>query len=348
MRNPNGYGSVINLGKSRRNPWAVRKSFWVEGKQEYRYIGYHPTKKEAMQALAKEQIQPTSPKTNITFTEIYEEWKETPAFKNISKQTQDNYTAAYKHLVALHKSKFTDIRTANMQKIIDNLKSKPDKDGNQNLLSKSSKNKVKLLCGLLYKYAMQNDICNKSYAEFIKLSKENKKKKDIFDDLEIKKFKDNGAMPFVDTIIILIYTGLRINELLSLTKISVNLKAMTLTGGLKTDAGKDRVVPIHPEALPYIIKLCNNAKDTLIFKDENEPITANYYRKYIYYPLLDTLNIARKTPHATRHTCATLLARGGADTNSIKMILGHTKYSFTADTYTHTDIGFLREQMNKA
>lgn len=347
MKNPNGYGAVIYLGKNRRKPWAVRVTDKIiDGKQTYRYISYHATKKEAVKALAKEQIQPTSPKANITFSEIYEEWKLTPAFTAISKQTQDNYTAAYSHLKTLHGAKFTDVRTGNMQTIIDNLRTAPDKEGNTKALSKSTKEKVKLLCGLLYKYAMQNDICNKNYAEFIKIAKEEKKEKEVFTDIEIKKIEQCN-LPYADTVLILIYTGLRISELLQLTKFNVDLKNSTIIGGLKTDAGKDRIVPIHLKAFPLIKKWYSKATDTLIFKGENEPITPNYYRKYIYYPLLEQLEIDQKTPHATRHTCATLLAKAGADTNAIKMILGHTDYAFTADTYTHTDVEFLKTELSK-
>lgn len=343
LRNPNGYGSVIYLGDRRRKPWAVRVSTWENEEQTFRYISYHETKTEALKALAQEQICPSSPKANITFKELFEEWKDTPAFKDIGNKTQSNYEIAYRYFEPLYKMKFTEIRTSHMQKIIDELKSAPNKEGKTRPLSGSSKSKAKILCGLLYKYAMQNDICNKNYAEFIKVVKGDKKEKEIFSDEEIKILQDNDNIPYVDTILILIYTGLRINELLTLSKHGVDLEAMTITGGLKTDAGRDRTVPIHPKILPYIKKWYDKATDRLIFKGENEPVYDNFYRKDIYYPILELLAISKKTPHSTRHTCATLLARFGADTNSIKLILGHTDYAFTADTYTHTDAGQLGE-----
>ena len=123
MRLPNGYGSVIKLGGRRRKPWAVRVTDgFIEKKQVYRYLAYYETKTEAMSRLANEQICPTSPKANITFSELYKEWKETPAYTDLSKQTQDNYTAAYSHLEPLHKIKFNDIRTIDIQKLIDKRK----------------------------------------------------------------------------------------------------------------------------------------------------------------------------------------------------------------------------------
>lgn len=60
MKNPNGYGSVINLGKGRRRPWAARVTtglVYDEKKdkliQRYKYIGYADTRKEAHQILAE-------------------------------------------------------------------------------------------------------------------------------------------------------------------------------------------------------------------------------------------------------------------------------------------------------
>lgn len=347
MKNPNGYGGIIKLGGKRRNPWAVRVTRgWEDGRQVYDYISYHPTQKEAAKALADYQINPISPKHNITLSELFDEWKVTPAYTTISSQLQDNYNAAYKHLSSLHNNKFTELRTAHYQKVIDNMTRK-DKNGEIIPLSKSSKSKAKVLVSLLYKYAMENDICNKNYAEFIRLDKEPKQGKEIFSDLEIQKLINNDKIPYVDTILILIYTGMRIGELLGLTKFAVDLKNNTITGGLKTDAGKDRVIPIHPKIQKYVRKWYSQSQGPLIFKDDYTPISPDYYRKYIYYPLLEQLEISRKTPHATRHTCATLLAKSGADTLAIKQFLGHTDYSFTANVYTHENIEFLQSEIQK-
>ena len=337
LKKPNGYGSVIKLGGRRKKPWAVRVTdAIVDGKQIFRYISYHETKTEALKALAMEQICPTSPKAKITLNELFEEWTDTAKFKNISKQTRDNYTAAYKHLNSIKNVKFTDLRTSHFQKIIDEL----DR-------SKSTKSKIKILISLLYKYAMQNDICNKNYADFILLDKEERQEKEIFTDIEIQKFWDNANMPFVDTILIMIYSGMRISEMLELTKFNVDFENNIITGGLKTDAGKNRIIPIHPKILGFVKKYYNNATDKLFVKDDGTPLLTNYYRKYIYYPILEKLQMPKRTPHCCRHTFATLMSRNHVDTLAIQQIIGHSDYAFTADVYTHSDISFLKDAINK-
>lgn len=349
-KNPNGYGSIIKLPGRRRRPWAVRVTDgFINKKQKYRYVGYYETLTAAKEALAKEQIYPTSPKANITFSELYNEWLDTPAFKDISKQTQDNYTSAYKHLSKLYKVKFVDLRAKHYQNIIDEL----DR-------SKSTKQKIKILCGLLYKYAMQNDIINKNYAEFIKIKSEEKTQKSVLTHDDIKILEENAnKIRYVDTILILIYTGLRIGEMMELKRGAVDLKNKTITGGLKTDAGRDRIVPISNKIFNYVKKWCDgcsSANDYIFVREDGKRITPNYYRKYIFYDVLEKLGIIEPveegekrtlTPHSTRHTCATLLAESGADVNAIKLILGHTDYAFTADVYTHTDVSKLSEAINK-
>ena len=321
VRNPNGFGTIVYLGDNLRRPWAIRVTDkWVNGKQKRRYIGYYALEREARNALDNYNRSPTI-RSNATFKELYDEWS-AGQFKRISKQTVDNYRAAFIHLAPLHKLKFCEIRAAQMQAVIDSL----DR-------SRSTKEKVRLLCNQLYKFAMENDIVHKNYAEFIKLNKEEKTAKKIFTDIEIKKLFDNDGVDWVDSILVMIYTGMRIQEMLNLTRFDIDLENMMIRGGIKTDAGKDRVIPIHPKIQKYIIERCKS--------DRLFPLKQSHYREGIYYPILEQLGIEKKSPHSCRHTFATLLARAKVDTLAIEQLMGHTDYAFTANVYTHTDVDFL-------
>lgn len=346
LKKPNGYGSVIKLSGRRRKPWALRiTDSIVDGKQIYRYISYHETKTEALQALAQEQICPTSPKSKITFSELFEEWKTTKAYTLLSKDTQYCYDGAYNHYKEIYNITFAQLRTAHYQKCIDSAKKTvKDKDIP---LSHSAKRQMKVLAGLLYKYAMENDIVSKNYAQFIKLDKIEKTSHKIFSDDEINKLFDNDNLPGADIVLILLYTGMRINELLGLKKSGIDLVFKTVTGGLKTDAGKDRTIPIHPKIYKYIEKYYNNAIDYLFMRDEHNRLSDNYFRKNMYKPLLDALEIEQKPIHSTRHTFATNLTKNGVNTKAIEELMGHSDYSFTADTYTTVDIKFLSSAINK-
>lgn len=341
IRNPNGYGSVYKLKGRRRRPWIARVTVgWTpEGKQLYQTIGYFATKQEGLNALALYRVNPVSPRANITLGELYEEWSANK-YKNISKSTRDNYIAAWKYLQPLSKAKVKDIRTTHLQTVIDKCVEKG--------LSNSTLEKIRVLAVMLYDYAIKNDIVNKNYAKFIELPKAEKTPKDRFTELEIKQIeKAADSVPWADTILILIYTGMRISELLGLTKFNVDLEKQLITGGVKTEAGKNRIIPIHPKILKYIRYWYEKNGETLICRDDGKRISVDYYRKKLYYPALEAIGVRRLNPHACRHTFASLLAEAGVETIYIQKIIGHTDYAFTANEYTHLEIEALRREINK-
>ena len=96
-----------------------------------------------------------------------------------------------------------------------------------------------------------------------------------------------------------------------------------------------------------MINRCNNSSAYVFSLENGSRMSDNYFRSKLYKPLLNTLKIEYKTIHSTRHTCATLLTECGANTEAITRILGHSNYAFTADTYTHVDIDFLKENIEK-
>lgn len=332
-------GTVYKLSGKRRRPWIARVTTgWeiVNGKpkQLYQTVGYFEEKRQAMDALALHRINPVSPKANITLKELYEEWSKTK-YEYISKSTVDNYKAGWKHLSKFGSVKFKELRTAHVQSVIDKCyKAK---------MSRSSLEKIKIVASMLYGYAMQNDIVNKNYAEFITLPKIEKEEKLIFSDLEIQKLEKSEDTTWVDTILILIYTGMRINEFLGLTKFNVNIDTGVITGGLKTDAGKNRAIPIHPKIFKHIKKWYDKGGEYLICNEQGKRIRDKYYREKLYYPALKSVGARELNPHCCRHTFASLMRKVGADTKAIQVLMGHTKYSFTADTYTHTDIDELKK-----
>lgn len=218
-------------------------------------------------------------------------------------------------------------------------------------LSRSSMEKFKTLAVLLWEDAMANDIVDRNYGSMIDLPKARTAKKPTFTDIEIntiKKAADAGDI-WAGTIMILLYTGMRVGEMVKLTRFNLDLDNWVITGGIKTDAGKDRAMPIHPKIRDYVLWWVNNPGPRLIHR-EGKTISVDYYRKSIFYPTLERLEIKYRerglTPHCTRHTFATLLNKAGAKTTAIQKLMGHTDYSTTANTYTHPDFEELWEAIS--
>ena len=339
MRNPNGYGSVIKLGGKRRKPFAVRVTTgWDNnGKQIYKYLGTFATKKEAEHHLVHYNENPYNIEIqSITFLEVYEKWKN-EKFETVGHSAQLGYIAAFKKSEPLHSIKFVDLKASHLQEIVLN----PD-------VKYGTKRKIKVLFNQLYNYAMKNDIVSKDYSKYIDIGKnteENDRRPFTSEEIE-KLWELVKEHEWIDTILIMIYTGFRIGELLEIKNSDVDLENRIVKGGLKTEAGKDRIVPIHSKIIDFIKERMNPENEYLIVNSKGEQMKYNNYYREKFEPLMEQLGMKHK-PHDTRHTFATLLSNAEANKTSIKKLIGHNSYTTTEKFYTHKDIEELRKAVEK-
>lgn len=337
MKNANGYGCIAYLGKKRKKPYAVKVTtgYDDEGKQIRKYIGYFETRKEANKMLVAYNEDKTI-SNKITLEEIFKKWK-TGKYPNLTRKSCSMYDGAWNKLSELGHNDIKLIKTAHLQDII-------NKHSN---LSVSSLKDVKSLASQLFDFAIINDYAIKNYAKFIELKKEDRKEKAIFSETQIKKMWNNIEIPWIDSILFMIYTGMRVGEMLTLTKFDIDTELWTIQHGNKTDAGKNRIIPIHPKLVPLIQKRINNSNSEYIFNKDNKIVTTDHYRRQIFYPLLDKLKISTNyTPHSCRHTFASRLSNSVDNKVLIQKLMGHTDYSITANIYTHSDIQDLRKAVS--
>lgn len=335
MRLPSGYGSVYKLSGKRRRPFIARKTIgWTdEGKQIIKTIGYYEKRQEALNALAEYNENPYDIETNIiTFSEVFEKWSENK-FSKVSRSAINGYNAAFETSKRLHNMKFVDIKTIHLQDVINN-----SGKGYGTL------RKVKSLFNQLFKYAMQNDIVSKDYSAYVDIGKnDNSSYRKPFTDKEIKRlFSVENSIDFVDTILIMIYTGLRIGELLLIKPSDVDLVNRTITGGIKTDAGKNRLVPINSKVFDLVKKRVEAGNEYLVVNAKGEMMKYDNYYKEKWIPIMEQLNMKHK-PHDARHTFATLMSNANANPTSIKKLIGHSSYATTEKIYTHKDVEELRK-----
>jgi integrase len=159
--------------------------------------------------------------------------------------------------------------------------------------------------------------------------------REIFSDSDVEKLEADGSEA-AKIILMLIYTGMRIGELFSLPL--QDYHKTYVVGGEKTEAGRNRVIPIRPEGRRYFQYFAQQAEGPLLLSGYTGQRVPNNFRKRDYYPLLDKLGITRKTPHATRHTYASRARRAGMPPEILQKILGHADYSTTANIYVHMDV----------
>ena len=335
MRLPNGYGGVSKLSGNRRKPYVARitVSYRDTGTPIYKTLGYFAKKKEALQELAEyNKTKYNIDQNKLTFAEIYKDWSDSH-YKEISQSAINGYKMAYKKCAKIHNIRFADIRATHLQNVI-----------NEDCKTYSIRKSVRVLLNVLYKYAINNDIVEKQYSKCIEIGKPIKVYEKIpFSDEEIEQIWNNKDT--INTVLILIYTGMRINELLQIENAKINFEERYMIGGEKTEAGKDRVIPISKKILPLIKARYNPDNKYLITDEQGKPISYYAYKKYIWEPVMEQLNLPNPhTPHTTRHTTATMLSNARRENGepvdflTIKYILGHKTDTDITERYTHRRI----------
>lgn len=351
MKLPNGYGNVSKLPGTRRNPYRARKTIGWEvdyetgkSRQKYITIGYYPTKSAALQALAAYNEHPYDIQTqSVTFADVYEKWSETyfPTLSNNS--SVRTITAAYKHCAPLHNMRMRDIRVNHLEQTIRNAE-----------VGASTKARMKSLFNLMYRYALKHEIVDKDYAALCDSVKRPEPEivRIPFSSDEIHALFDNLSVPFADMILIGIYTGFRPQELANLKIKDVNFSNQTITGGMKTDAGKNRLVPIHPAISKLIENDYNKAvklQSEYLFNDENgQQGTYMTYDKYRgrFAKVMKKMGMSHK-PHDTRHTFITMMKEADANDHVLKLLVGHAIDDITEKAYTHRTLENMRKEILK-
>lgn len=335
MRNPNGYGSIRHLSGNRRKPYAAYPPI-TEYKDNGtgilpKALGYFETYNQALECLVLYNKSPydVDAKT-ITFEEVYESFikDKFESKKEYSRSSIAIMKAAFKNSSELHKRAFISLKTEDFQKVLDNC-----------TLGHQSLQNILLLFKLMGKQAIKLDVIEKNYADFCRINIKDDTERGVpfFQD-EIDILWKNSDNPIVQMILIMIYSGFRIS---AYTTIKIDLNKGYFQGGVKTAAGKNRIVPIHPKIRPFI-----KADMFLYFNPD-------YFRKD-FYNTLQKLNLStskentKHTPHDCRHTFSWLCDKCNVDATSKHLLMGHAiKGDVESKVYGHRTFEELVVEINK-
>ena len=146
-------------------------------------------------------------------------------------------------------------------------------------------------------------------------------------------------------ILINIYSGLRPRELVELQTKNIDLEKKLIVGGMKTDAGKDRYVPIH-DKIYFLIKKRFNLKNERLFLNEDMQEMDYYSYRLRFMKVMKNLNMFHR-PHDARHTFITKAKHADVNEYILKQIVGHKISDITEKVYTHRNIDELYAEINK-
>lgn len=323
-------------------------------------LGAFVRRSDARAALEEYARHPSS-KYRHTLADVFDEWKP-QAFADISKATQDNYTAAWNQILNaqpdITSKPMRELTTGDLRTVMDYWMQAHDiqemKDGKPRTrrvgpLSMSSMTKIKAVFTQLYSYAMANNIVDKNLASLVKPPKAQSGTQRAFTDAEFSLLEKNWKnVPGGEAVYALCYLGFRVSEFCQLTPDSYDWKNHTLTGGLKTAAGRDRIVPVHDKIRPLIEQWARREQTALYADKTGQPYNKDRFARTVWKPAISALGLPSDlTPHSARHTCGTRLSAAGARPEDIQAILGHADYSVTANTYINQDISALTESMSR-
>lgn len=363
---PNGSGSIKHLSGKRSRPWAAYPpvtEFTLNGSPVLgAAIGYFKLYDEAYQALmlynnAPDDIKKSSVSfsdlcaamlsnrngsipseyVDITFAELYGQYFENKyekSKKKLSAASRNSTKSAYNNCRKLHDRKFVDLRKADLQDVVDSC---PLKHSSLELI-------VSLFKGM-YAYALQNDIVEKDYSQFVTINIPDDDESGVpFSPDALDILWKHSGQETVGIILLMIYTGFRIA---AFRTIKYDEAGQCFQGGVKTAAGKNRTVPLHPAvqgfAKEFASTYCSGSKT---FSDQA-------FRSS-FYTTLDSLGLSmsaagtKHTPHDCRHTFSWLCDKYKVDELSKHLLMGHSLGSdVEKSVYGHRTIEELRAEIEK-
>lgn len=371
-RLPNGFGSITELkGRNLRNPFYARKTV---GKDEFgkpilkslKPVCLFPTYNDAYNALVEYNKNPYDLDLDMTVRELYEKW--TDAYFNTSSNTYiRTITSAWAYCSSVYSMRVKDLRVRHIKGCMEEgfrIETRGSKKGEKIFPTAGTKAKIKSLFNIMLDYAVEYEIVDKNYARNFVLSgditkeiSENKKDHIIFTEEELQILWDSiDRVKFSDWIIIQTYMGWRPQELATLRLDEIHFDDWYMQAGMKTDAGKQRIVPIHSK-IKHLVKqnydYALSIGSEYLLNDKGQTHAGSWkvtYDKYAarFKKVIDELKLnPEHRPHDPRMTFITRCKKAGVDEYALKEMVGHSIKDITESTYTVRDLEWLRDDLEK-
>lgn len=345
-KRPNGTGNVYKRG----NTWTARVVDHYEPadnkaglKPVWKTKGGFEKKKDAMNYLSdlieKKRVK-HPPKT---FLDNFKSWSASYADR-VSAKTMEGYASVFNiHFKPLHYTKIDMISAVDLQNCIDNCSK-----------GRRTKDLMKVTAGLVFKYAIDDDQIYKNNAANLYTGDEETTHYEPLTEEELKRISESG-LPYADYVVALCYLGHRPTEFFNFKKSDYYTENNVhyIAGGIKTEAGKTRVVTI-PVSVQPIVERCLAIDGTdLLFPHidldrKGKPtgtysaMPTRYFNKFIWHPMMDKLGIVGKVPYATRHTYSNKIKKtSGADKDKAEL-MGHASYETTKKHYQSSTLSDLK------
>ena len=366
-RLPNGFGQISEIkNRNLRNPFRamVTVGKTPDGKPICKPLkpeSYFATYNDAYAALVEYNKNPYDLEPSITMQELYDKWL--PEYEKTVKSTK-SATSAWAYCSGVYKMRVMDIRARHVKGCME--EGVAVIRGKEQHPTATMKNQIKSLFNMLLDYALEYELVDRNYSRTFNLTEETvkeiqsvKKEHIAFTDEEMDLLWANASSKQgVDILLIQCYSGWRPQELGLLELKDVDLENWTFQGGMKTDAGENRVVPIHSRIQDLVLRKYQEAEALgspylLNWADPNNRNRKNLKLTYARYQkaferIRDELKLnPNHRPHDGRTHFVTMAKRYGVDEYAIKYMVGHKISDITEKVYTRREFAWLREEIEK-
>lgn len=366
-RLPNGFGQISEIkNRNLRNPFRamVTVGKTPEGKPICKPLkpeSYFATYNDAYAALVEYNKNPYDLEPSITMQELYDKWL--PEYEKTVKSTK-SVTSAWAYCSGIYKMRVMDIRARHVKGCME--EGVAIIRGKEQHPSATMKNQIKSLFNMMLDYALEYELVDRNYSRTFNLTEETvkeiqsvKKEHIAFTDEEMDLLWANiSSKQGIDILLIQCYSGWRPQELGLLELKDVDLENWTFRGGMKTDAGENRVVPIHSRIQDLVLRKYQEAEALgspylLNWTDPNNRNKKNLKLTYARYQkaferIRDELKLnPNHRPHDGRTHFVTMAKRYGVDEYAIKYMVGHKISDITEKVYTRREFAWLREEIEK-
>lgn len=366
-RLPNGFGQISEIkNRNLRNPFRamVTVGKTPEGKPICKPLkpeSYFATYNDAYAALVEYNKNPYDLEPSITMQELYDKWL--PEYEKTVKSTK-SVTSAWAYCSGVYKMRVMDIRARHVKGCME--EGVAIIRGKEQHPSATMKNQIKSLFNMMLDYALEYELVDRNYSRTFNLTEETvkeiqsvKKEHIAFTDEEMDLLWENiSSKQGIDIMLIQCYSGWRPQELGLLELKDVDLENWTFRGGMKTDAGENRVVPIHSRIQDLVLRKYQEAEalgSPYLFNwtDPNNRNKKNIKLTYARYQkaferIRDDLKLnSNHRPHDGRTHFVTMAKRYGVDEYAIKYMVGHKISDITEKVYTRREFAWLREEIEK-
>lgn len=371
-RLPNGFGQITKIKNANlRNPY--RASITVGKtpsgqpiKKLLKPKAYFPTYNDAYAALVEYNKNPYDLEDDIRVGELYERWSE-EYFKTASEAYIRTVTSAWAYCSSVRDMSVKELRARHIKGCMEEgyrVETRGKRKGEKIYASASTKSRIKSLFNNMLDYALEYEIVPINYARTFDVSSEivgemvkSKRNHIPFTDSELELLWQNvDTVKFVDWILIQCYMGWRPQELAKLRLDEIDLKQWYIQSGMKTDAGKQRIVPIHSKIQPLVqrnYEFAQSIGSDYLLNDKGQTHSGSWtltYDKYAkrFEKVVKQLALnPEHRPHDPRVTFATMGKKAGMDEYALKEMMGHTIQDITESTYTLRDLEWLRKDVEK-